>query len=172
MLIKIVFTVGEHITATLQMQSKLLTERKLNRSTLSMPNALSCRMTGAKLVRCISGTVEAGSFSKSSSDERNRGNKSTERKRQRVTEKQVVEEGGLTTDYDISSHMLTIRFFSNSPTLLFSYYLSSIPGDWHIPVYSLKHFPGRFRPALPALWLAEALEMGVTTSDSMAVRGL
>lgn len=32
-------------------------------------------MTGAKLERCISGTVEAGSFSKSSSDEGNRGNK-------------------------------------------------------------------------------------------------
>ena len=57
------------------MQSEPLTERKLNRSTLSMPNALSCRMTGAKLVRCISGTVEAGSFSKSSSGERSRGNK-------------------------------------------------------------------------------------------------
>lgn len=59
---------AEHITATLWSQSEPLTERKLNRSTLSMPNALSCRMTGAKLERCISGTVEAGSFSKSSSD--------------------------------------------------------------------------------------------------------
>lgn len=62
------FTVREHVTATLWIQSEPLTERKLNRSTLSMPKALSCRMTGAKLERCISGTVEAGSFSKSSSD--------------------------------------------------------------------------------------------------------
>ena len=71
---------GEHITAVLWRQSELLTERKLNRSTLSIPNALSCRMTGAKLVRCISGTLEAGSFSKSSSEERNRGNKGHNRK--------------------------------------------------------------------------------------------
>lgn len=137
---------GEHITATLWMQSELLTERKLNRSTLSMPNALSCRMTGAKLVRCISGTVDAGSFSKSSSDERKRGNKNTGRKRQRVTEKQAVQEERLTT-----SQMLTTRSFSNGSTLFYSYYHSSIPVDSHIPVYSLKHFPGRFRPALPAL---------------------
>lgn len=51
----------------------ILTERKLKRSTLSMPKALSCRITGAKLLRCISGTVEAGSFSKSSSDVHNMG---------------------------------------------------------------------------------------------------
>lgn len=38
-----------------------------------MPKALSCRMTGAKLLRCISGTVEGGSFSKSSSDVKNMG---------------------------------------------------------------------------------------------------
>lgn len=44
-----------------------LTERKGNLSTLSMPRALSCRMTGARLLRCISGTVHLGSFSKSSS---------------------------------------------------------------------------------------------------------
>lgn len=69
-------SVGENIIiAILWMQSEPLTDKKLNRSTLSMPNALSCKMTGAKLVRCISGTVEAGSFSKSSSGEHNRGNK-------------------------------------------------------------------------------------------------
>lgn len=45
-----------------------LTDRKLNRSTLSMPRALSCRMTGARFERCISGTVDSGNFSKSSSD--------------------------------------------------------------------------------------------------------
>lgn len=50
----------------------LLTDRKLKRSTLSMPKALSCRMTGARLERCISGTVEEGSFSKSSSEDRRR----------------------------------------------------------------------------------------------------
>lgn len=48
-------------------QSLGLTERKGNLSTLSMPKALSCRMTGARLLRCISGTVDLGSFSKSSS---------------------------------------------------------------------------------------------------------
>lgn len=52
--------------ARVQQRSRL-TERKLKRSTLSMPSALSCRMTGARLVLCISGTVEGGSFSKSSS---------------------------------------------------------------------------------------------------------
>ncbi len=45
-----------------------LTDRKLKRSTLSMPRALSCRMTGARFERCISGTVDSGNFSKSSSD--------------------------------------------------------------------------------------------------------
>lgn len=59
-----------------------------------------------------------------------------------------------------------------SQMILYNTYHPSIPVNSHIPVYSLKHFPGRFRPALPALWLADALEMGVTTSDSMAVRGL
>lgn len=49
-------------------QQVSLTDRKLNRSTLSMPRALSCRMTGARFERCISGTVDSGNFSKSSSD--------------------------------------------------------------------------------------------------------
>lgn len=47
--------------------SPRLTERKGNLSTLSIPKAFSCRMTGARLLRCISGTVDLGSFSKSSS---------------------------------------------------------------------------------------------------------
>ncbi len=32
--------------------------------------------------------------------------------------------------------------------------------------------PGETRPARPARWLAEALDTGVTISDSMPVRGL
>ena len=36
----------------------------------------------------------------------------------------------------------------------------------------LKHLPGATRPALPALWLAEACEAGETTRDSMPVRAL
>jgi len=44
-----------------------LTERKGNLSTLSIPKAFSCKMTGARLLRCISGTVDWGNFSKSSS---------------------------------------------------------------------------------------------------------
>lgn len=44
-----------------------LTERKWNLSTLSIPKAFSCKMTGARLLRCISGTVDFGNFSKSSS---------------------------------------------------------------------------------------------------------
>ena len=39
-------------------------------------------------------------------------------------------------------------------------------------VYRRKHFPGRVRPARPALWCAEAREMGDTSSDSTRMRGL
>ena len=39
-------------------------------------------------------------------------------------------------------------------------------------VYSLKHLPGRVRPARPARWCADALEMGETRSDSTRMRGL
>ena len=39
-------------------------------------------------------------------------------------------------------------------------------------MYSLKHFPGATRPALPALWLALAFEIGETINDSMPVLGL
>lgn len=35
-----------------------LTDMKWNLRTLSIPSAFSCRMTGAKLLRCISGTVD------------------------------------------------------------------------------------------------------------------
>lgn len=71
----------------------------------------------------------------------------------------------------IKEERTTVTYVHNLPypinsetTIIFSIILYI-----HTPVYSLKHFPGRFRPALPALWLAEALEMGVTTSDSMAL---
>lgn len=39
-------------------------------------------------------------------------------------------------------------------------------------VYSLKHFPGPVRPALPALYLADAYEIGVTTRVSIPSLGL
>ena len=39
-------------------------------------------------------------------------------------------------------------------------------------VYRRKHLPGRVRPARPARWWAEALEMGETSSDSTRMRGL
>jgi hypothetical protein len=39
-------------------------------------------------------------------------------------------------------------------------------------VYNLKHFPGATLPALPARWLEDAFEMGVTIKDSIPVRGL
>lgn len=47
-----------------------LTDMKWNLRTLSIPSAFSCRMTGAKLLRCISGTVDWGSLSKASSGDR------------------------------------------------------------------------------------------------------
>lgn len=40
-----------------QMKTEL-TDMKWNLRTLSIPSAFSCRMTGAKLLRCISGTVD------------------------------------------------------------------------------------------------------------------
>lgn len=39
-------------------------------------------------------------------------------------------------------------------------------------VYSLKHLPGRVRPARPHRCFALACEMGATSSDSMLVLGL
>ena len=37
--------------------------------------------------------------------------------------------------------------------------------DWG--VYRRKHFPGEVRPALPALWSADDLEIGRRARDSM-----
>lgn len=39
-------------------------------------------------------------------------------------------------------------------------------------VYSLKHFPGLVRPARPALYLAEAFDIGETSNDSTLNLGL
>lgn len=39
-------------------------------------------------------------------------------------------------------------------------------------MYNLKHFPGLVLPALPALYLAEALEIGDTSKDSTLILGL
>ena len=39
-------------------------------------------------------------------------------------------------------------------------------------VYSRKHLPGFVRPARPARWCADALEIGETSSDSTRMRGL
>ena len=39
-------------------------------------------------------------------------------------------------------------------------------------MYNLKHLPGLVRPALPALYLAEALEIGETKRDSTLSLGL
>jgi hypothetical protein len=39
-------------------------------------------------------------------------------------------------------------------------------------VYNLKHLPGPVLPALPALYLADAYEMGVTTRVSIPIFGL
>lgn len=45
----------------------MLTERKLKRSMFEMPKAFSNKMTPARVVLCISGTVADGSFANSSS---------------------------------------------------------------------------------------------------------
>ena len=50
-----------------QRKRPLLTDRKLKRRMLAMPRAFSCRITGARSLRCISGTVAAGNVSNDSS---------------------------------------------------------------------------------------------------------
>ena len=39
-------------------------------------------------------------------------------------------------------------------------------------MYRRKHFLGSVRPDLPALWFAEAFEIGLISRDSIHVRGL
>ena len=50
--------------------------------------------------------------------------------------------------------------------------LSSISLSKLHNVNNLKHLPGATLPALPALWLALALEQATTYNDSIPVRGL
>ena len=57
------------VITNLQYNRLSLTERKWKRRTLSMPSAFNWRMTGDRLLRCISGTVETSSLWKESSEE-------------------------------------------------------------------------------------------------------
>ena len=50
--------------------------------------------------------------------------------------------------------------------------MGSISFLYALSVYSLKHLPGPVRPARPARCLADACEMGATTSESIPTFGL
>ena len=72
----------------------------------------------------------------------------------------------------------TPSFFSCSTTLprlllRISGYVCSIRSPWKLDsVSSLKHYPGRVRPARPARWCADAREIGDTSRLSTRERGL